>query len=719
MTGNTKVWRAPLAGLASVAMLATMGVAAGTASAASTADVKDPTVSFYYEGAKSAYWDRQVVYGDSTVDALSGNVQTPENKGAVVGGKYFVGYYTTDGKPFDFTAPVTADTKVVAKYAEEQDVVKVAFEGDFGFYPLGSADAYLLKGSTLAAAQAPTDKADGQLTTSWSVTGAGVDTTTIKDNTVDSLDKVAVTRPQDSTIPTVTVKAKTFATGVKTLRFNGDSAGYAPGSYALNAYADGANGDDLLVDTTASAYATPQIITPSSVEKAGYSAWKNAPGTQHSTKVGADVSTDGNPTFEVDPDSKLAYVVVTFDSKGGSDVAAQRVFLDQNNGVYGFVEEPAAPTKAGYVFKGWKTPSGSYVDFGTISARVTADVTLTADWQATTSELKVTFRDAEYNGRNADVAVKVNGSDFVSKDQAPAWTRSGYILAGWTKEDGSDFDFDADVAANVNGGNDFVLTAKWVKATADLAKVALNYVTDADEAKFTAASWSEFSASYDKVEKEYKQAEFTADASGISAETSAKLVSELKAAWEKLVFAHETGADVTGETTVHRLSNRNGDHFYTQDPVELAVLTSTATTKGGWTDEGRLFESPDPKLNGEFVDFTQAAKDAGLTGDAAKDAATRLADAAEPIVRQVYRLYNKTNGDHVWTIDENEYKTLAASAAWNDEGAAFFTPTFTGTTTVTRLYKDARHLLSTDANEQKVLSGKPGWKVEGTVFKAY
>ena len=36
MTGNTKVWRAPLAGLASVAMIATMGVAASTANAAPT-----------------------------------------------------------------------------------------------------------------------------------------------------------------------------------------------------------------------------------------------------------------------------------------------------------------------------------------------------------------------------------------------------------------------------------------------------------------------------------------------------------------------------------------------------------------------------------------------------------------------------------------------------------------------------------------------------------
>lgn len=39
MTGNNKVWRAPVAGLASVAMLATMGVSTLTANAANTYDL--------------------------------------------------------------------------------------------------------------------------------------------------------------------------------------------------------------------------------------------------------------------------------------------------------------------------------------------------------------------------------------------------------------------------------------------------------------------------------------------------------------------------------------------------------------------------------------------------------------------------------------------------------------------------------------------------------
>ncbi|PST45421.1 hypothetical protein CPA40_11115, partial [Bifidobacterium callitrichos] len=90
-----------------------------------------------------------------------------------------------------------------------------------------------------------------------------------------------------------------------------------------------------------------------------------------------------------------------------------------------------------------------------------------------------------------------------------------------------------------------------------------------------------------------------------------------------------------------------------------------------------------------------------------------------PIVTPVYRLFNKVNGDHVWTSDANEHAYLAAQAAWNDEGVAFYTPTFTGTTDVARLSKGNRHLLSTDGNEQKVLSTKSGWTLEGTAFKAY
>ncbi|WP_190972601.1 S-layer homology domain-containing protein [Bifidobacterium myosotis] len=70
MTGNTKVWRAPLAGLASVAMIATMGVAASTANAEGTASpLQYPDVNV-------------------TLDANGGKFVGSANRGTVKDAKY-------------------------------------------------------------------------------------------------------------------------------------------------------------------------------------------------------------------------------------------------------------------------------------------------------------------------------------------------------------------------------------------------------------------------------------------------------------------------------------------------------------------------------------------------------------------------------------------------------------------------------------------------------
>lgn len=66
----------------------------------------------------------------------------------------------------------------------------------------------------------------------------------------------------------------------------------------------------------------------------------------------------------------VVQVTVTFDSDGGSVVAAQTFARG------GLVVEPAAPTKAGFVFGGWLSGVTPYV----FATPVTADVTLTAQW---------------------------------------------------------------------------------------------------------------------------------------------------------------------------------------------------------------------------------------------------------------------------------------------------------------------------------------------------
>ena len=74
---------------------------------------------------------------------------------------------------------------------------------------------------------------------------------------------------------------------------------------------------------------------------------------------------------------------VTFDSNGGSAVASQTVAEG------GTAAQPAAPVKAGFIFKGWKLNNAPY-DF---KAAVNGDITLVAQWEAVNapaSAVKVT-----------------------------------------------------------------------------------------------------------------------------------------------------------------------------------------------------------------------------------------------------------------------------------------------------------------------------------------
>ncbi len=86
-------------------------------------------------------------------------------------------------------------------------------------------------------------------------------------------------------------------------------------------------------------------------------------------------------------------------------------------------------------------------------------------------------------------------------------------------------------------------------------------------------------------------------------------------------------------------------------------------------------------------------------------------DASVP----VYRIYNRSTGEHLLTADENE-KNYQSSHGWRYEGIAFRTPA-TGDE-VYRLYNTATHdhLYTTDAHERDVLSTENGWRYEGVKF---
>ena len=82
----------------------------------------------------------------------------------------------------------------------------------------------------------------------------------------------------------------------------------------------------------------------------------------------------------------------------------------------------------------------------------------------------------------------------------------------------------------------------------------------------------------------------------------------------------------------------------------------------------------------------------------------------------VYRVYNPNNGLHHYTTDVNE-KNALVSLGWNDEGVAFYTSKNPKDTPVYRVYNenDGNHHYTMNANEALALISM-GWKNEGIAF---
>lgn len=448
------------------------------------------------------------------------------------------------------------------------------------------------------------------------------------------------------------------------------------------------------------------------------------------------VTVDEAMTLIVNEKTVEKTVTVKFNDASGKTIASATVPFE--NGVdYGYLpagfDVPAVPEMEGFVAKGWKLDSGTIADSDAPANGIyTADDFDTVQFKSDavfvpfqggfTTEIKVTFKDVDYRGNNDSVVVTVNGGTYLDASQAPEWTRDGYILAGWTKDGNTPYDFDTLIGGT---DKDFTLTAMWVKASNDILDAALAYINpDNNEYKdyFTTDSYTAFKSVYDGVLKDKKAAEYNSSDSKVSDEVVADLVSQLRDGWEDLVFNHSAdGTENGGYSVVHRL-NQNGDHFYTQDPNEVKYLTSTLNNDQ-WVDEGRLFltipRSANQNWDSDLEALSSFDRAAGkvVDGVAVADLASKLDEVADPIVEAVYRVYNKANGDHVWTVDAHEYEVLSSGADWNAEGTAFYVPVF-GDTTVTRLYGGNRHLLSTDSHEAEVLA-QNGWNNEGVAFRAY
>lgn len=80
--------------------------------------------------------------------------------------------------------------------------------------------------------------------------------------------------------------------------------------------------------------------------------------------------------------------------------------------------------------------------------------------------------------------------------------------------------------------------------------------------------------------------------------------------------------------------------------------------------------------------------------------------------QNVWRLLNKASGLHLWTSDANERNTWLKAGGWRDEGVAWYGQ---GPVHLVRLYNpgNGQHLYTQDAREVKNLTSNAGWVQEG------
>ncbi|MDR1136551.1 MAG: glycoside hydrolase family 3 C-terminal domain-containing protein [Clostridiales Family XIII bacterium] len=112
---------------------------------------------------------------------------------------------------------------------------------------------------------------------------------------------------------------------------------------------------------------------------------------------------------------------VTFNSNGGSDVAAQQITAGETATV------PTAPTKADFTFGGWYSDEALTLAY-VFSTPVTADISLYAKWNAITpgEAYTVTFNS---NGGSTVAAQQVTAGEKAVRPANP--TRNGYSFSGW------------------------------------------------------------------------------------------------------------------------------------------------------------------------------------------------------------------------------------------------------------------------------------------------
>ena len=240
--------------------------------------------------------------------------------------------------------------------------------------------------------------------------------------------------------------------------------------WTANAYtvAFNANGGSGEMNNQARTYDDGAALTANAFTRTGYtfSGWNTAAdgsGTAYADSARGNLSSTAGDTVTLYAQWTVNNFTVTFDSDGGSEVAAQSVAYG------GKVTKPDAPTKEGYVFDKWivKASDATSANNGTTETEwnfendtISADTTLIAKWKIVA--FTVTF---DSDGGSEVAAQSVNRGEKVTKPENP--TKEGFVFEKWVTQTTdnagtaaetteTEWNFEKDTVTS-----DITLTAKW------------------------------------------------------------------------------------------------------------------------------------------------------------------------------------------------------------------------------------------------------------------
>ena len=239
--------------------------------------------------------------------------------------------------------------------------------------------------------------------------------------------------------------------------------GYVGGGiYLENGSMNASAGSNKIYNNTADGHGADICLDGSSTIKLPNAAGMGA--KYHDSGIKIDNWYEDNPRYTPSKDGKA---VTSLQLSGPLSLVASykaspvRIEIDTNGGVGGSVSQTVqkgttvpveAPTKEGYLFKGWKDDKGNSYPAGAdgkVNITVNEDMKLTAVWEARTFTVTYVLLNGETRTEKVDYGQMVTLSEEL---------RTGYTFVGW--KDGEKM-YHAGETITVTG--DMTLTAEWKK----------------------------------------------------------------------------------------------------------------------------------------------------------------------------------------------------------------------------------------------------------------